>query len=93
MLAHLGPNLQLPYRGSKQQRLVASPGGTRWLLATAATSTATQRRSPSAGNEAHPTYLRKIFADGLGGMAEVVAEGTGIAGLTRALSEEFARDV
>lgn len=40
-----------------------------------------------------PLYLCEILADGLGGMTEVVAEGTGIAGLTRALSEELARDV
>jgi hypothetical protein len=35
-------------------------------------------------------HLGEIFADGLGGGAEIVAEGAGIARLAGALPEEFA---
>jgi hypothetical protein len=39
------------------------------------------------------TYFCEVLAHSLGGMTKVMAERTGIAGLTRALSEELARDV
>jgi hypothetical protein len=39
------------------------------------------------------TYLCKVFADVLGSIAQVMTEGTGIAGLTSTLTKELARDV
>lgn len=39
------------------------------------------------------THLCKVFADVLGSGAQIVAEGTGIASLTGALTEELARYV
>lgn len=38
-------------------------------------------------------HLCKVFADGIGGAAEIVTEWTGTAGLAGALAEELARDV
>ena len=45
------------------------------------------------GNQEGLAHLCKVFADGIGGAAEIVTEGTGAAGLAGALAEELARDV
>lgn len=39
------------------------------------------------------THLCKVFADVLGSIAQVMTEGTGIAGLTSALTKELAGNV
>jgi hypothetical protein len=39
------------------------------------------------------THLGKVFADVLGGIAQVMTEGTGISSLASTLTEELARDV
>ncbi len=39
------------------------------------------------------TYLGKVFTNALQPSTQVVAKGTGFAGLTGALTEEFARNV
>jgi hypothetical protein len=39
------------------------------------------------------THLGKVFADVLGGIAQVMTEGTGISSLASTLTEELARHV
>jgi hypothetical protein len=81
MLAHLGPNLQFPYKHSDR---IVSPCYSEPFIPSRTTMTV---------NNAISTYLGEVFAHSLGGSAEVMAEGASIAGLTCTLSEELAWDV
>lgn len=79
MLAHFGPNLQLPWN-----RDTVSREGVR-----------SEVSGKRMGRVAHlgRTYLGKVFADVIGGRREIVAKGASVSRLAGALAEEFARNV
>lgn len=95
MFAHLGPNLQLPWGGAAHGESVQHDLG-HWGWSSRALRGSVRRRGRGklgASGEISGTHLCKVFAHGLGGDAEVVAEGARIASLAGALAVELARNM
>lgn len=94
MLAHFGPNLQLPCGAVTHRQPVLATGSRREDLWAGNLAPGAPGRRIATGRRNGPaedvTYLSKVFADGLRGGADVVAEGAGIACLAGTLPEELA---
>jgi hypothetical protein len=89
MLAHFGPNLQFPCPAWHLNQY--NPDVCDASLRRSRPPSAAGRAAMGVGRTS--THLGKVFAHRLGGGAQVVAEGAGIAGLAGALPEEFAGHV
>ncbi len=87
MLAHLGPNLQLPYIPAHEGRQYH---GT--LSLCSVVRDLGSARAPVT-EEGRATNLREVLAHVLGRRSNVVTEGTSVPRLASALPEEFTRNV
>lgn len=96
MFAHLGPNLQLPWGGAAHGESVQRDlghSGLELACSLGVRCDGVEGRKLGASGEISGTHLCKVFAHGLGGDAEVVAEGARIASLAGALAVELARNM
>ena len=90
MFAHLGPNLQLPYKAYPVSRLSCEVGQVSDVLRDAIEGQVGRDQVRRLGGR---PYLCEILADILGCCTKIMAERTGITCLACTLAEEFTGNV